>query len=104
MLVALRAKARDAHGLGRSADAPPPMDDRSTARARLRGHHLRDGPRSAARARHLARRACDGPAEALDRGRRHARGEAREADRGLGPAVGAEDRTADAYDALGRLL
>src|SRR5438552_17413309 len=80
------------------------MDGRPTAQARLRGLELRDRPRSAARARHLARGSCDGPAEALDRGDRHARGETREADRGLGPAIGTEDRTPDAHDPLGRPL
>src|SRR5438093_808444 len=98
------AIGRDAHRLSRSADAPPPMNDQSTAEAWLRGPDLRERPRSAARARYLACRSRDGPAEALDRCDRHSRGETSEADRGLGPAVGAEDRAPDAHDPLGRLL
>src|SRR5438105_1044071 len=80
------------------------MDNRPTAQARIRGLDLRDRPRSATRARDLARRARDYPAEALDRRDRHARGETRETDRCLRTAVRAKDRTPDADDPLGRLL
>src|SRR2546428_6515835 len=76
----------------------------STTRSGFRALHLRYRARSPTRARHLARGARDRPAEALDRRDGHARREAREADRGFGTAVGTEDRTADAHDALGRLL
>src|SRR5207237_5299238 len=83
---------------------PSPVAARATADALLRGLCLLDRAGSAPRPRDLARRSCDGPAETLDRGDRHARGETGEADRGLGPAIGAEDRTPDAHDPLGRLL
>src|SRR5205807_5753424 len=99
----LRDMSRRAR-LSRSADAPPPIDRRSTTRARLGALELRDRARPAAGARDLARGPRDGATEALDRRDWHARGEAGEADRGLGPAIGAEDRATDAHDPLGRLL
>jgi hypothetical protein len=61
-------------------------------------------PRPPSGARHLARGPRDGAPQALDRGRRHADAEAREADGCLRAAVGAEDRTADAHDPRRRLL
>src|SRR5258708_6268424 len=98
----LRRPTLASRSLRRAAHAPRPP--RLGTPRRLRPRELADRTRPATGPRDLARGPRDRSTEALDRVGRHAGGQARQADRGLRLAIRAEDRAADAHDALGRLL